>query len=147
MLLSVVGFPLLQLLKSSRIASFTASMLSPGEQIVTEGNSSSVVGFAASWNRIFFHSFKIGLSSFDLQSSDCQVGLPVIVAGDTQVDRKGEARDKESSRPSLISYTGFRISNMTNSWNIKPNGGENRPKKTMNSWQRLRKDVADSMDS
>ena len=82
-------------------------MLSPEEQIVTEGNSSSVVGFAASCNRIFLLSFKIGLSPFDLQSSDCQVGLPVIVAGDTQVDREGEAKDKENSRPSVISYTWF----------------------------------------
>ena len=36
------------IITSSRVASFTASMSRPGEQIVTEGNFSSLTGLAVS---------------------------------------------------------------------------------------------------
>ena len=43
-----VSLPSFQLLKSLKSASLTASMLRPGEQMVTEGNDSSVAGLATS---------------------------------------------------------------------------------------------------
>ena len=92
-LFSVVPFSLNQSLKSSRIASSTAFMLRPGEQIVTEGNVRSDTGLAGSC--VIFEAgqlaFWISADFNHLEGGNGQVSLPIWIVDCRQIDGNAKA--------------------------------------------------------